>query len=73
MKITSIVVAAWLVTSDSVEGRLLRRPKGKQGGRNQGKKGEASKKGKKNPPWEHFVTTTVAPTTTTKEGMDMTR
>ena len=40
MKITSIVVAAWLITSNSVsiEGRLLgRRPKGKGKGKGRGK------------------------------------
>ena len=41
MKITSIIVAAWLITSNSVsiEGRLLRRrrPKGKGKGKGRGK------------------------------------
>ena len=47
MKITSIIVAAWLITSNSVsvEGRLLRKPKGK----GKGKGGGRDKKNKM--PW----------------------
>ena len=86
MKNTSIVVAAWLITSNSVsiEGRLLR-GKGKKV---KGKKVKGKGGGKKNiMPWmkqsiveegsssseEAVTTTTTAATTTTNNDMDISR
>ena len=77
MKLTRIIVAAWLITSNSVsiEGRLLRRrrPKGKGKGKGRGK---TIGNGKKNFPWmkqsiaaaegsssSEDITTTAATTT----------